>query len=370
MPHYIFLPYTPVNVNPFQGWGDIGVISPINIESIPDTIISPDLGDSSQSASKGKVGSSIPTPLARLFSFKNALEIVTEQINNGTAVQHREEFMKSIHVGLVSDCLDFLEWFFVHGDKDFEKVSVTLKSDYKFGEGDSANLLALSDAFKNTIDHKEFFGGELRVYLFKFKGKVVGGTSPFSLLYTSPNWRRLMADINEVKDIGGLTDDRFFDNDYCLLDGRDPRFVHYLWDILKPFVNINTSPLKSFAEYVETSIDIENINLENVKYDSIRLGETLVLNNDISFNLKKCDISEDNAVQSDFLLDSNFRGAMLGAKKPIVLSSNMDMPGKYVRGKDWDKGLVDFDNPHRQVDISQRVLPNSGVLETISLHCR
>lgn len=125
-----------------------------------------------------KMGTSIPTPFARVFLFKTAFEMV-----NGSPEGADDN---SAYGKLVSECLDFLEFIYGYGDAiEVKPWNV------------NANITALknspSDGHKVLGKCLENFAlnlGVKDIYLIFYNGKLIGGTSPFTLVYTSPNWQR------------------------------------------------------------------------------------------------------------------------------------------------------------------------------------
>jgi hypothetical protein len=159
-----------------------------------------------------------------MFLFKTAFEIVARQL------KAKKFDATSIYAQLVSDTLDLLEAIFLYGD-DFSYVV------YNWDEARKTILdsaMKKKDVYVDAIDfafaHKAFAKSEIT--LIYYKNKLVGGTSPFTLLFTSPNWYYVVnQDIgnNEVLKLesknGG---DVFFDNDFKELTARGDDFVEYL----------------------------------------------------------------------------------------------------------------------------------------------
>lgn len=120
-----------------------------------------------------KPASSIPSMFARLMFFRTAYAnvLTTPTLTN------------SVYAKFVSDSLDLLEALFDHSDnftiEQWNKDEQLLKLN---------NNIVLHNALE--IQAGRFLPGVTDIYLFveKDSGLVVGGTSPFSIVYTSPNW--------------------------------------------------------------------------------------------------------------------------------------------------------------------------------------
>lgn len=141
-----------------------------------------------------KMGTSIPTPFARIFMFKTAFEMVNASPDGAND--------NSAYGKLVSECLDFLEFIYNYG------ADITVKA---------WNVDSQIDALKNSLSEGhnklgnvlERFAAELPIkdiYLIYYKEVLIGGTSPFTMVYTSPNWRR----VKNITNAHGLAGNELF----------------------------------------------------------------------------------------------------------------------------------------------------------------
>ena len=163
-------------------------------------------------AALNKMATSIPTPFARLYLYDtafaelNALEKKDE--NRGRAYKTETDKATLSH-HLVSECLDMLEFIFEYGDDNRFTIQVwdVLNDTAVLGLGENgvAIMEDINDSIiENPLDKKHKKLGEAlrdavlntrlrtanQIFIFKWDGEIVGGTSPFTLVYTSPNWRR------------------------------------------------------------------------------------------------------------------------------------------------------------------------------------
>lgn len=141
-----------------------------------------------------KMGTSIPTPFARIFLFKTAFEMV-----NGSADGADDN---SAYGKLVSECLDFLEFIYLYGD------AIELKT---WNVNDNITALKGSESKGHQILGKSLENFALNlgvkdIYLIYYNGVLVGGTSPFTLVYTSPNWQR----VKNITNACGLAGNQLF----------------------------------------------------------------------------------------------------------------------------------------------------------------
>ena len=207
----------PKEPTPQDGWFNTASYDAARIKLIQDTI--------GGGNAVTKMGTSIPTPFARLILFNTAFEQI--QTHNDTTVYGR----------LVSECLDMLEFVFNYGNV------LTIKT-WNI-QGQIKTLKASASAKHHLLARSlQSFADELRVngtaiqniYLIYYQNQLVGGTSPYTLVYTSPNWQR-----NNISHLQGVAGNPLF-ADYadrkvmpCPLHDRDKAFREFLTDFYVAF---------------------------------------------------------------------------------------------------------------------------------------
>jgi len=247
-------------------------------EKVDTTLISD--GDSAKDrASINKMCTSIPTPFARLFLFRTAFKEIKKRqrrlLTQGTQV-HLES---GLYNYMVSDCLDMLEFIFYYGaNEKFNVVAWNRQSELDQLSSDDPNFShsedhdRLAHALRDQFDPK--IGDQAlkhvnTIYLFTWNDNpkdpkslpvVVGGTSPFSLAYTSPNWVREKSQKRwEFK--AGKGGDNLFDNDPTkltpprALSQRSERFKEYIYKMWFAYKGRNNS-LTDFEDYLSQSWEL------------------------------------------------------------------------------------------------------------------
>lgn len=193
-----------------------------------------------------KMGTSIPTPFARIFLFKTAFEMV-----NGSADGADDN---SAYGKLVSECLDFLEFIYLYGD------AIELKTWNVNG-----NITALKGSeskghkiLGKSLENFALNLGVKDIYLIYYNGVLVGGTSPFTLVYTSPNWQR----IKNITNACGLAGNQLFP-DYSQpnavatpLYKRDLGFRTMLTRYYVAFRDVHGMSATSFFKYIYRNQDM------------------------------------------------------------------------------------------------------------------
>ena len=221
-----------------HGWGAVPPYDANRIPNISDTV--------GAGIALAKMGTSIPTPFARIFLFKTAFEMVnasTQGANDSSA-----------YGKLVSECLDFLEFIYLNGN------DITVRAWNVDNE-----LQALKDSPNTKHQHLasslENFARSLGVadiYLIYYNNILIGGTSPFTLVYTSPNWQRL----KNVTEARGLEGNLLFP-DYSLahvtptpLHQRSQEFQIMLTRYYVAFRNVNNLTNTAFFQYLYRNQDV------------------------------------------------------------------------------------------------------------------
>lgn len=309
---------------------------------------------------------SIPSPFARLDLAKAAFEYVANNGNlNGNTVYHK----------IVSDCLDVGQIFFNFsqlGNKvhiiSWDKANDlnNLKNSPFPGQkllGDTIDLFMKQDG--GTYN----FGQMHYLYFLLYNQKVIGGTSPASLFFTSAN-NLSFVDIQ----FGNV---KVFDATYEPLYMRDPKYQEYLHfifhsnPILKnnirevdAYLAANLSQLQTFNPQLYNNISQTLLNVPSVqlqqqlqnKYDLIQPNgpgnNVSVLQVPLS-QLKPANVQKTIMQNSGFVISSQkFNSGLL----PLVLPVGSFKKQIIYTINNWDTNTqVPFaDN----TPINQRTLPS------------
>lgn len=144
---------------------------PMNITGIPE-------GANVDGNLLHKLGTSIPTPFARLHLFDSAFkEVVDNKITSSD-----NNYFK-----LVSLALDMLEFLYLNGDSENLKVEKWDVDNQVAILKDSGNvkLEKFGQAIERAWQNGGYAGND--IYMFKYGNEYIGGTSPLSLIFTNPN---------------------------------------------------------------------------------------------------------------------------------------------------------------------------------------
>lgn len=282
-----------------EGWHESEELKEGNEESKGISSIK-DLG---VGGNEGKIGTSIPTPLARIYLFDSAFKFINARGKNNNNIAEANRVTN--YDKLVSHTLDLLQFLFEHGGvpESFHFThwrGVESAEDLYHNKGNSGHILlstSLNMAVKGTPFEQE--GVTLIEYITDNGTRILlGGTSPMTLVYTSPNISRLL---NE-KQIRLLANDKsplFSDtlSDVKHLKDRSLAFRQYMKWLVKEYgdtflsddyKNSHTAPnLNPFYDYVEKQTeDIEKgngdyyLNIADDDSSNIKIASHIILRYD------------------------------------------------------------------------------------------
>lgn len=219
------------NDTSMKGWGRSNHISGNLIATIPDTLLG--------QAALRKMGTSIPSPFARMYLFDTAFTMIQNQDQNGISPYHL----------LVSECLDLLEFLYLRANDPRLEIK-------KWDKVDELNHLRQS----SLEEHKKFadvleshlamsFPDLQEIYLFFYDNTLIGGTSPLTIVFTSPNWQR-----RKTQDFSGsIAGQQLFSGGSYPLHRRSEDFREYMQKLRLAY-NIQLSQhANNFYNYLQNS---------------------------------------------------------------------------------------------------------------------
>lgn len=215
-------------------WGETSKLDSGKISTIKDTV----KGFSS------KVATSVPSPFARMYLFDTAFKMVADEIEG-----------ESMYHNLVSDCLDIFQLLFSAGNNDGNIKYAIWRKDERLQvlnkklEGHAHKMLA--SALEIFFDDQ--FKDADNIAFIYYKDILIGGTSPLTLLFTSPNWKREAIENNII--IKSPTGDTYFDEKYISLNKRDRAFVEYMWKYYLAHQSILNERCTGLSSYIRNAVE-------------------------------------------------------------------------------------------------------------------
>ena len=205
-------------------------------------------------AAVGNIGTSIPNIFARIMLFDIAFKETGRP-------QHDDD---SANTRIISECLDMLELLFQKG-RDTEHLIVK-----KWDAGAQIHLLASShnDKLKKLgkvlNENLGSIGNPTEIYLFYWKDTdnngrlrevLIGGTSPLTLVFTSPNWVRELGEYGWSDKFKRTTGGKMFDQANPLaLDGRVEEFRNMMFDLRMAYSAGLQNQAKGLYQYIIDTI--------------------------------------------------------------------------------------------------------------------
>lgn len=232
----------PVAASTMDGWTETSHIAGNLLGNIP-------LGMHSN-----KMGTSIPSFFARIFLFEGAFQALRGadihklcQVDSDTT--------------LVSECLDLIEFIFQHGNDpklvikhwNAENQIHNLRSD---GFPEHAKLAKVIEdeisLYPQLQDIFLFFWNDTTPNSLEPREFLIGGTSPYTLVFTSPNWLRCVQENNfSFNRINGRP--LFYSKDIEPLETRDSTLKDMLYSLRMAYPHELNLQASSFNLYITTT---------------------------------------------------------------------------------------------------------------------
>lgn len=320
-----------------------------------------------------EVATSIPSPFARIDLVKSAFRWVTDNDIYGTTAQHK----------LVSDALDVAQLFYTSQKFSSQIEIIAWNPNERFkeiieqGNSTHSKFASTLQLFWNQDSVQSEEKGDLILYNFesvrrlyfllnKETNQVIGGTSPITLFFASPDVRKVTKNLNIV-----IGQDRLFDDEYASLAEREVSFIEYIYALSKQEgfsklfpevysyieeVRLNHINDKALREKI-ANFDSEEINnyspcpvLKNEDDPCEILGIRLGVQTINGSNIEK---------ESDFIIKCDFQTSGL---KPLVLPYQ-----KF--SKKWTyttKGIIWDENT--KIPYSNKLSPKNSVVPVQNDH--
>ncbi|MDP2455142.1 MULTISPECIES: cell division protein FtsA [unclassified Kaistella] len=307
-----------------QHWENTNSIGPAQIKTIGDV----------SGGIMSKDPTSIPSPFARMdlakSAFKNVVDLKTL---DGQTVFNK----------IVSDNFDLMELLF-HSN-EIEGINIS-----SWDAKQSVDLLVesinkkhrlLGKTLKLFIQQDKIFEGNSKIFIFSRKHKILGGTSPLSVVFTTGN---------SLKDTNiRLSNRALFTAPYQPLYKRDVDFQKYVYSLIYNNSGFGDkfSELKEYLDHSLRTLENEKPKLYTDLQD-IKLDDNYYANNYAELNgsidgdivtlfnipLRK---SKGIEVESDFFIKTDLPQK---DKIPLVLQNEYTLPINYFGGTRWTENKI------------------------------
>ncbi len=325
------------NTLPSDGWNPVAFFDGKALEKLDDG-----------HADDEKIATSIPTMFARMYFAKTAFERIAKN-RNGNTLQHRA----------VSDCLDMLELIFQNGgNSKLEIKQVNLSQMIN-----NLNPISpkLADSITNELNASPALSTLTTMYLFFWKDMstadgtehsvLIGGTSPFTLVFLSPNFKsEIQKHGFEFKRLDGTM---MFGNDLRSIDHRYSSFRDMLCHYYSTYLAFTGTGLAKYLNQFSSDLHaITPITPFLESYTQVDLNHdgtgALVSVNTLPIVYQKVKPANDYKIKP---------ARNVAEDKPLVLNAN-GVPGLlYVGTAHWDSIRYQINDADRNKDLKDRTLP-------------
>jgi hypothetical protein len=308
------------------------------------------------------VATSIPSPFARVDLVKSAFRWVTDNGINGQTPHHK----------LVSDSLDVAQLFYA-SQKFIGKIEIVAWNPkerfmelIEQGNGRHSVFASTLQLFWNQDSVPEPQRGDKVLYNFEAvrrlyfllnreTNQIIGGTSPATLFFASPDARKVTETLN-IR----IGQDKLFDDEFASLGHREASFVEYMYSLEKQpgFANFFPEVFSYMEEIRENHLTgtlrqkVSNFDTDEVKkYYPCPVLQNVndpceIIGIPLGIQIKN---GSDIENESDFVIKSDFQ---IYGLKPLVLpyhrfSKNWTYT---THGIFWDENT---EIPNRNSDIPE-----------------
>lgn len=335
-----------------------------------------------------KMGTSIPTPYARLYLFDSAFKQLNsyfnsqeedlKQVSYEGVINNEGNTVPTAYHFLVSECLDMLEFIFKYGDiKEFDVEEWDVQAEcnvlMQVGNNDQKELgAALLDAHDTTV-----LSNFSKIYLFKWKASngeeiILGGTSPITLVYTSPNVRRRLKEA-KLEFYGGAGN-RLFDNSRHTplyersKDFREFLYTYWLTDLSK-IDSLTDTQIYSYINNCHVQFDKKIIidkkapELKKVKPLSIESIGSITTSGVYLY----CSHNEFDPADCDYIIKptvnlwkhEDVNGEARSVDTPLALTSNGVDGYNYIdKDRKWNRATDNIPSILEKA-LTERILPGT-----------
>lgn len=306
----------------------------------------------------------LPSFFSRILLFDKAFESLAIQDNEG----NRDGFLSL----LVSECLDLLEFLFLYGnhpDLEIRKVSITkILSELK--SLDTPNTRNILSVFLQDLPQLPSYYSNTDAFVFLFRNKVIGCTSPLTIVFTSPQCKSLFQSWSD--EFRGVKGQLLF-KEHTSFKERGKLFQEYLIRLLSvchydkrilQYVRIQSDNELS-ALFYGFSLNKDDVNsIFPVLKDEYGYDIYIVVEQDIVVRLG-C-VRPEQLIATEYCIQSNRPNSPYKTNTeewelplPLVLNDYGILGTHYI--KDWPQsGLFLLGEGVCKVPLNERVLPETS----------
>lgn len=310
---------------------------------------------------RNKMGTSIPTIFARLFLFDSAyVDVNADQNKNKHAHLGKQaangNMEPTVYNHLISEHLDMLEFLFRHGS---ELIIV------KWGTEEINKLTTPANQFDTTREEWKQLGIAINnaiqktpnlttlqhIHIFLYKGHIVGGTSPLSVVFTNPNWANIMEE-------NGYRFEGLFSDSVRALHERDLTFRLLLY---MQYKRNDYKKIKEFGTYIKDNFIDYDDDLRHKWQSIVNQHDNQAIQEWIDGEIEKlADELKDMGGQQ---VKTSISGVQIYKKRPIPAKEIMQN-SQYIIKPSTDKAVwskEEVDGIDVDLPVAPYLLPPYGI---------
>ena len=287
---------------------------------------------------------SVPSVFSQLYEQAEAFQnIVSNYRYDNTRPESEEE-------RLFSHCLDLFELIFMFGP-EINVVHINQSDIQQLLQSPDPNHQLLASIIEEDLQHPSL-GNCADWYLFSWHDVLLGGTSPMTIVYSSPNIEREFVQKNIV--VRGFGGNALF-RDVAPLHQRGHQFKKFMYEYHDSF------PLPTvLQDYIRRSMQIDHDVLHHApivmtsKYDVLTdsYGNPIYVNGIPILHIPL------RIEESDYMIIPN---KDVNGNLPIVLSVQ-GLPGaRYIFNMQWNPHAFSIPQEIVQIPLENRVLPETNI---------
>lgn len=205
-----------------------------------------------------KMGTSIPSFFARMDLFRIAFE--AKRGANVTTLS-----IPDVDTKLISECLDMLEFLFIYGND--ERLVIrrwnAVQQIQALKASRNPKHCQLAEVLSSEVINRQGFIDDIYLFFWRCtkpgttqpQDVLIGGTSPYTLVYTSPNWKKYIIEyqlfFNRLDGSPLFCAATGLDS-FQTLDNRNPQFAKMLYGLRQAYGAIMTNQCPALDAYINT----------------------------------------------------------------------------------------------------------------------
>lgn len=321
------------------------------------------LGSIKLSEANDKMGTSIPSIFARIFLFNNAFEVM-----KGKSLDDLRRI--NPNTTLISECLDLLEFLYQHGNDSKLTIrcwNAASQIAALRASNSPANHCRLADVLDSELHNYPLLEN---IYLIFWKCPdlktgveeeiLIGGTSPYTMVFTSPNWGRSM--LGKHLSFNRMDGSKMFADSIKSLPDRDSKFKKMIYSLYVAFQQQLVNQCSGLEKYLSTCWNGEVQDPRILAMDSTRFSNSYSVVADAgrapvyAGKIPLC-YEQIRPSNSGYMIRASVNH-LPGTETPLVLNKNGIMGAPYVGDSEWKTDTCSINEAAlRGQSLNERILP-------------